>query len=88
MGTAAWSPERTLSHQEVLDLPASVDLVTAGLAFGIGRTMAHQLARNGEFPCRVLRLGNAYRVPRAEILRALGITEPDSAMDSPLENTA
>jgi len=62
-----------LTIDEVLALPVSVDLVTAARCFGIGRTLAHELARAGEFPCNVLRLGAKYRVTRAELLRALGI---------------
>ncbi|TDD62426.1 hypothetical protein E1298_44700 [Actinomadura rubrisoli] len=58
---------------EVLSLPVSVDIVTAGRCFGIGRTKSHELARTGEFPCDVLRLGVKYRVTRAELLRVLGI---------------
>jgi hypothetical protein len=65
-----------------------VDLVTAAKAFGIGKSTAHKLAQNGSFPCRVLRLGNSYRVPRAEILRALGIKEPAPEPANELENTA
>ncbi|MGW4796330.1 hypothetical protein ACWEPC_28305 [Nonomuraea sp. NPDC004297] len=67
---------RTLTIEELLALPATVDLRTAGMAFGIGRTKAHELARNGEFPCPVLRVGYAYRVGRAAILRALDIDDP------------
>ncbi|MEU9839718.1 hypothetical protein AB0C69_10910 [Actinomadura sp. NPDC048032] len=62
-----------LTLEELLELPVSVDLVTAGKAFGMGRTKSSELARKGEFPCRVLRLGNSYRVPRIEIFRALGM---------------
>lgn len=62
-----------MTREELLALPASIDLVTAGRALGIGRTLAHELARQGEFPVRVLRLGNRYRVPTAEVLRALGV---------------
>lgn len=63
---------KTLSAAELRSLPSAVDLVTAGRAFGIGRTKAHELARAGEFPTPVLRLGNSYRVTRADLLRALG----------------
>lgn len=63
-----------LTVEEVLNLPVSVDLVTAGRCFGIGRTKSHELARNGEFPCKVMRLGNKYRVTRADLLRELGIS--------------
>lgn len=70
---AAGSNTRTLTHEEVVNLPVSVDLVTAGRCFGISRTKAHELARKGEFPCNVLRLGVQYRVTRSELFRVLGI---------------
>lgn len=67
-----------MTRADLLALPVSVDLVTAGHAIGIGRTKSHQLARRGEFPVRVLRLGGVYRVPTAELLDLLGV-EPDRA---------
>jgi hypothetical protein len=68
-----------MTPTELHELPVSVDLETAGRAFGIGRTKSHELARAGEFPCRVLRVGLKYRVPRNAILEALGI-DPASAL--------
>lgn len=65
--------ELQMSMDELLALPVSVNIVTAGRAFGLGRTKAHELARAGNFPCRVLRLGNRYRAPRSAIFEALGI---------------
>jgi hypothetical protein len=62
-----------MTVEELQALPVSFDLVTAGRAFRIGRTKAHQLARAGEFPCKVLRVGQSYRVTRTDLLRALGI---------------
>lgn len=64
---------REMTVEELRTLPVSVDLVTAGRAFGLGRTVSHELAKAGRFPCRVLRVGARYRVPRSEILRALSI---------------
>ncbi|WP_446218801.1 DNA-binding protein [Micromonospora sp. IBHARD004] len=61
-----------MTREELLALPVSVDIVTAGEAFGMGRTLAYELAKRGEFPVRVLRLGNRYRVARADLLRELG----------------
>lgn len=63
-----------MSVDELLALPVSVDLVTAGRAFGLGRTKSFELARADEFPCRVLRVGHKFRVPRSAIFEALGIT--------------
>ncbi|MFI7707626.1 helix-turn-helix domain-containing protein [Nonomuraea sp. NPDC049480] len=71
---------KAMTTKEVIALPASVDIPTAGLAVGgIGRTTAHALARRGEFPVPVHRIGNAYRVNRADILRFLGIDDPTLA---------
>jgi hypothetical protein len=65
--------EIELTMDELLALPVSVDLVTAGRAFGMGRTKSFELARRDEFPCRVLKIGKKYRVPRSAIFDALGI---------------
>lgn len=65
--------ELDMTPDELASLPVTVSLVTAARAFGLGRTKAHELARAGEFPCRVLRVGERYRVPRVAILEALGI---------------
>lgn len=62
-----------MSEEELLALPVSVPLVTAGRALGVGRTKSHELARRGEFPCRVIRIGGTYLVPKAELLRLLGL---------------
>jgi hypothetical protein len=62
-----------LSVADVQHLPAVVDLVTAGRALGLGRTKTYQLARTGEFPCRVIQVGRTYLVPTAELLTLLGL---------------
>jgi hypothetical protein len=62
-----------LTEAELAALPVSVDLETAGKAFGIGRTKSYELARAGNFPCRVLSVGPKFRVPRTAILEALGL---------------
>ncbi|GGU42975.1 helix-turn-helix domain-containing protein [Lentzea flava] len=64
---------KPLTVAEVMGLPAVVDIVVAGRAFGLGRTTAYMLARRGEFPCRVVRVGSAYRVPTADLRRELGL---------------
>jgi excisionase family DNA binding protein len=68
-----------MSRAELLALPVTVDIGTAARALGLGRSTAYELARRGDFPCRVLRLGSSYRVPTAELLRVLGIANEDSA---------
>ena len=62
-----------LTVTEVLALPASTDVVTAGRAFGMSREAAYDAAAAGTFPVPVLRVGRRWVVPRAGILKALGI---------------
>ncbi|MFC0862165.1 hypothetical protein ACFHYQ_07635 [Sphaerimonospora cavernae] len=42
-------------------------LVTAG------RSKAYQLARDGEFPVRIIRIGDLYRVCTADLMKVLGV---------------
>lgn len=73
-----------MTLDELLALPVAMDLVTAGRAWRLGRTKCHELARADQFPCRVLRVGNQYRVTRADLLASLGIdpTQPRQASAS------
>lgn len=70
---APTSSPRSMTHAELADLPATVDLVTAGAALGIGRSTAYGLARRGEFPVPVLTIGAQHRVPTAALRAALGV---------------
>jgi excisionase family DNA binding protein len=63
---------QTLKYSELADLPSVVDIITAARALGLSRTYAYQLAKSNEFPCRVIRVGNCYRVPTAALLALLG----------------
>ena len=64
---------RVPSVAEILAWPVTVDIPTAGRAWGMGRDQAYQLAREGRFPVPVLRIGRCLRVSRAAVLHALGI---------------
>ena len=64
---------RVMTEAEVRALPVSVDVETAGRAFGMGRTKSYELAREGRFPCRVVAVGPRLRVPTAAIMEVLGI---------------
>ena len=52
---------------------ATVDLMTAARALGLGRTKAYELASRDQFPCRVIRIGDTYRIPTAGLLELLGV---------------
>ncbi len=75
--SAGHHPRDAMSRAELLTLPAVVDVTTAAWALGLGRSTAYDLARRGEFPCRILHIGSSYRVPTAELLRILGIDPAD-----------
>lgn len=64
-----------MSRAELVKLPPTIDLVTAGQALGLGRTTMYQLAHDGELPVKTLRLGSSYRVVTADLLRVLCIDQ-------------
>ncbi|MFF7340777.1 hypothetical protein ACFZAT_26060 [Streptomyces sp. NPDC008163] len=64
---------RGMSREELLGLPVAVDLDTGNRALGLGRSKGYELARRGQYPCKVLRLGSAYRVVTADLLTLLGL---------------
>jgi excisionase family DNA binding protein len=68
-----------LTVADLDSLPPAIDLVTAARVLGIGRTTAYQLARRGQFPCRVIRVGGLYRVPTPDLIRLL----TDAGRDTP-----
>ena len=59
---------------------ATVDLMTAARALGLGRTKAYELVHHDQFPCRVIRIGEVYRIPTPGLLELLGVApeEPRS----------
>jgi hypothetical protein len=70
-----------MTQAELDALPVAFDLLLACRALGIGRSLGYDLAKRGEFPCRVLTVGKSYRVTRADLLRSLGVDQqaPGSA---------
>jgi predicted DNA-binding transcriptional regulator AlpA len=64
-----------MSTDELRALPPTVNLATAARALGCGRSLAYDLARRGEFPCSLLRLGHRRVVLTADLLRTLGVED-------------
>ncbi|WP_329420505.1 hypothetical protein OG810_16600 [Streptomyces sp. NBC_01693] len=62
-----------MSREDLLALPVAVDLKTSNRALGLGRSKGYELAKRGAYPCKVLRLGSAYRVVTADLLILLGL---------------
>lgn len=60
-----------MSVEELFSLPVMVDLATANRALGIGRTVGYRLARQGQYPVPLIRVGSRYRITRASLLHYL-----------------
>lgn len=60
---------------EIVAWPVTVPLPQAGRCWGLGRDASYELARRGEFPVPVLRVGRRLVVSRGSVLTALGIDE-------------
>jgi hypothetical protein len=58
---------------DLSSLGPTLDIPTAARLLGCGRSLAYELAKRDQFPCRVLRLGRRYVVPTVDLLRALGL---------------
>lgn len=63
----------SMTQSEVLELPVTIDLMTSARALGISRNEAYALARAGIYPVRLYKVGNRYRVIRADLLKFLQI---------------
>ncbi|WP_433724544.1 helix-turn-helix domain-containing protein [Actinoplanes sp. CA-051413] len=68
--------------EELKALGAITDVVTAGKFLGISRNTAYRLARRGEFPIPLIRVGAQYRVPTAALIVALDPQSSGSAAPS------
>ncbi|WP_082526868.1 hypothetical protein [Kitasatospora sp. MBT63] len=71
-----------MTADELLALPVAIDLDTANRALGIGRSTGYGLAKSGEYPVTVLRLGSAYRVVTSELLKLLGMERRADALSA------
>ena len=74
---------QAMTRDELLQLPAATDLVTAARAVGLGKSKAYEMVAAGKFPVPVLRLGKAYRVRTADLLALLGIEPAASSGAAP-----
>jgi amino acid transporter len=65
--TTAWTAERLNA------LGAVTDMATAAGLLGISRALAYQLAKDGQFPVPVIKVGRRYRVPITGLLTVLNL---------------
>jgi hypothetical protein len=86
--TCQYSPAPREGHMTAVTIAQlratpTVDLMTAARALGLGRTKAYDLARRQQFPCRVIRIGDTYRVPTPGLLELLGLATRSQAGAQP-----
>lgn len=68
--------QAAMSREELAAIEAvTVDLDTGNRAFGIGRSLGYKLAREGRYPCRIIRAGSSYRVVTSDLRSVLGVSE-------------
>jgi hypothetical protein len=65
---------RVWTIEAVRNLGTTTDIETAGAILGIGRTKAYELAKEGDFPVTVIKIGRRYVVPVVPLLAVLGAT--------------
>ena len=61
-----------MTRDELDELPPILDVPTAANVLGIGRSLAYQLVRTGDWPTPVLRVGKLIKIPTAPLVRLLG----------------
>ena len=66
-GGPAWT------EQAVRALGMTTDVEIAGEILGIGRTKAYEMAKNGNFPVKILRIGRRYKVSVPALLKLLDV---------------
>lgn len=69
-----------LTDTEQGRLPVTLDIAEAGKVIGINRVRARELAKAGQFPCRVLPVGVQYRVPTFVLLNTPGLAFSKGAL--------
>ena len=66
-----------MDREELAGLPALLDVPDAARVLGIGRSLAYELVRRGEWPTEVLRIGKLIKIPSAPLLRLLQGNRPE-----------
>ena len=61
-----------MNRNELDELPPVLDVPTAAKVLGIGRSLAYELVRRGEWPTQVLHVGKLIKIPTEPLVRLLG----------------
>ena len=60
-----------MTKEELTALPPVLDVTTAAKVLDIGRSLAYELVRTGNWPTPVLHVGRLIKIPTAPLLRLL-----------------
>lgn len=63
-----------MTDDEIRSLPVLLTVPEAGRVLGVGRTLAYQLVRRGEWPTAVIRVGSQIRIPKNPLLELMGFS--------------
>ena len=71
-GQAAMNVEESPTLSRIKqEWPPTVDVTAAAMAFGLSRSHAYDLISRGEFPAKVIKVGNRYRVVTESVIHLL-----------------
>jgi predicted DNA-binding transcriptional regulator AlpA len=68
-----------MTRDELAALPPVLDVPTAAKVLGIGRSLAYDLVRRGDWPTPVLHVGKLIKIPSAPLLALLS-KQPEAAL--------
>lgn len=74
MSASCRKPRPTLAEIRAT-WPPTVDVPTAGEAFGLSRSYSYELVARGEFPAKVEKLGRRYVAYTESIIRRLSAVD-------------
>ena len=60
-----------VTPDELVQLPAVLDVATAAEVLGVSRTCAYELVRSGRWPTPVLHLGRTIRIPSRPLVELI-----------------
>lgn len=69
---------RSAADRLLRDAGPTVSIPEAARVLGVSRGTGYALARRGEFPTRLLKLGAQWRVPTADLRALVGIEDADA----------
>ena len=71
-----------MKRDQLMALPAVIDVPTAASVLGLSRTTAYELIRVGRWPTPVLCLGKLIRLPTGPILDLLGVQRAEQVAEN------